>query len=142
MEGPKMSRLETLVRRYYEAFNNRDFGAYEALFSADCRIESPGVSEHGVAAMRSFDRDWIATFPEARIESMRMTSTARHVASGNWFHAGPQRGPLPTPNGTIAPTGKVLSAPYCAMFEIENDRIVRQVLAFAPEFIPAQLVGS
>ncbi len=130
---------EDIVRRYYDAFNKRDLDAYAKLFTEDCLVEAPGISAKGLEAMRAFDRGWMDAFPEGRIESMRMTSVGNAVATGNWFHSGPQRGPLVSPAGTIPAKGKALSAPYCTHFEIEGDRIKVQRLHYEPTIVPRML---
>jgi hypothetical protein len=136
-----MSKHEDLARSYYTAFNARDFEAYGSLFATDCVIEAPGVSARGIDAMRAFDRVWTGAFPEARLESLRMTTHGNYVLSGNWIHGGPQRGPLTGPGGTLPPLGKVLSAPYFTLFEIQGDRIRSQKLVYLPEWLPLALAG-
>jgi hypothetical protein len=134
-----MSKHEDTVRRYYSAFNARDFEAYASLFTADCFIEAPGVTARGIDAMRGFDRVWTGAFPEARLENLRMTTAGNYVLAGNWIHGGPQRGPLTGPGGTLPPLGKVLSAPYFTTFELEGDRIRSQKLVYATEMLPVLL---
>lgn len=135
----KSNDTEALVARYYAAFNARDFDAYAGLFHPEATISAPGVSAQGVDAVRGFDRGWLTAFPEARIETFRMASAAGTVVAGNWFHAGPHRGVLRMAAGDIAPTGKQAGGPYCAMFELEGQRIKRQTLIFEPFWIALQL---
>jgi ketosteroid isomerase-like protein len=130
--------IET-VMAYYAAFNSRDFAAYDRLFLPDAEVISPGFSARGLEATRGFDRAWVETFPEARIESLKRTSAGPLVVTANWFHAGPQRGVLRMGGQEAPPTGKVLDAPYCSMFTFEGGRIARQQLLFEPSFVAVQL---
>jgi len=134
-----MSNLETLVRDYYEAFNARNFDAYDELFAPDCIVEAPGFSGRGIELARSFDRGWLEAFPHARIESMRMTTAGDTVVTGNWFHGGRHEGTLRTPGGDLPATGAVFEAPYTSRFEIEDGRIKMQRLLFEPDFVPLKL---
>jgi hypothetical protein len=134
-----MNRPEEIVRKYYEAFNARDFEVYARLFTADCVTEAPGVSVRGVDGVRAFDHGWIGAFPAARIESMRMTTAGDVVVTGNWFHAGKHEGTLRTPAGDIPATGAPFEAPYLSRFEIADGRIKLQRLLFEPDFVPLKL---
>ena len=134
-----MSRPEDIVRKYYEAFNARDFEAYARLFTADCVTEAPGVSVRGVDGVRAFDRGWMDAFPAARIESMRMTAAGDVVVTVNWFHGGKHEGTLHTPMGDIPASGATFEAPYCSRFEIADDRIKLQRLLFETDFVPLKL---
>jgi hypothetical protein len=134
-----MSRPEDIVRKYYEAFNARDFEAYARLFATDCVTEAPGLSVQGVEGVRAFDRGWIGAFPAARIESMRLTTAGDVVVTGNWFHGGKHEGALRTPAGEIPATGATFEAPYCSRFEVANGRIKLQRLLFEPDFVPMKL---
>jgi ketosteroid isomerase-like protein len=134
-----VSHLESLVRKYYEAFNARSFDAYAELFAADCVTEAPGFSARGVEGVRVFDRGWQEAFPKARIESMRMTTADDTVVTGNWFHAGKHEGTLRTPAGDLPPTGKEFEAPYLSRFEVADGKIRLQRLIFEPDFVPLKL---
>jgi predicted ester cyclase len=134
-----MSKSEDLVRRYYDAFNSRNYEAYASVFTRDCVLTAPGVSVKGVDAMRQFDRAWIESFPESRLEVLHMVTTGKLVAAAIWFHGGPQRGPLATPNGTVPPTGKSISVPGCVVFELEGDQLRAQRLLFEADLVGIQL---
>jgi steroid delta-isomerase-like uncharacterized protein len=134
-----MNPHETIVTRYYAAFNARDFDAYATLFSADVAIEFPGVSARGLDAMRNFDRGWAEAFPESRLEVFRTTTADNHVAAAMWFNGGVQRGAMNTPSGILPATGKVLDVPGFVMFTFDGDRIARQQIVFEPTWIGIKL---
>jgi hypothetical protein len=54
-----MNEHITLINRYYDAINSRDFERYEELFAPDAALEGPGGhTGAGPDAMRSFDQVW------------------------------------------------------------------------------------
>jgi predicted ester cyclase len=134
-----MSKPDDIVTRYYAAFNARDFDAYAKLFSPDAEVVAPGVSARGVEAMRNFDSGWVGAFPEAHVETFRMDTAGQHVAACIWFHGGPQRAALGSPVGMVPAGGKVVECPGYAIFTIEGDRIVKQQLAFEPQWVALKL---
>jgi hypothetical protein len=45
---------------YYEAYNRRDFNAYDEIFADDVAFQSVGgVSGNGVDTVKFFDRIWV-----------------------------------------------------------------------------------
>jgi ketosteroid isomerase-like protein len=134
-----MHTPEEVVRRYYDAFNARDLGAYADLFTPDCTTETPGFSAKGIEGVRAFDRVWTQAFPKARIESLRMVTVGEHLGTANWLHGGKHEAPLKGPGGEIPATGAQFSAPYTATFIVRNGRIALQRLQFDAESIPALL---
>jgi hypothetical protein len=132
-----MGKLEDIVRRYYEAFNARDWEAYATLFTKDCVIEAPGIKLTGIDGARGFDRAWTGAFPHVRIESLRSREVAGFgVVTSNWIHGGKHDGPLKSPAGEIPPTHAEFQAPYCASFRFDGDRISQQRLLYEAESIP------
>jgi len=130
---------ESVVRRYYEAFNTRNLDAYAELFAADAITEAPGFSGNGADGARAFDRVYFEAFPKARIESLRMTTVGRRVATANWMHGGKHEGPLRSAAGAIPPTHAELSAPYAASFIVEGGKITLQRVLLDAEAMPAIL---
>jgi hypothetical protein len=132
-----MGQLEDTVRRYYDAFNARDWEAYAKLFTQDCVVEAPGIQLTGIEGARNFDRVWTSAFPKARIQSFRMREVPGYgVAASNWLDGGKHEGPLKSPAGEIPPTGADFQAPYCASFRFDGDRIKAQKLLYEAEAIP------
>lgn len=134
-----MNQLENIVRAYYEAFNARNLSIYADSFAPDCVLEAPGFSGRGLEAMRQFDQGWLQAFPNARIESLRMTSAGNIVVTGNWLHGGKHQGTLKTSAGDIPPTGADFQAPYCSLFELSDGKIKLQRLLFEANFVPRLL---
>jgi ketosteroid isomerase-like protein len=134
-----MSNLEQIVRTYYQAFNERNFSVYSELFTADCVVEAPGMSLRGLEGVEQFDRGWLQAFPNARIESLRMTHMAGTVVTGNWFNGGKHLGTLKSPLGDIPATGLDFDAPYCSRFDFRGGKVVLQRLLFEADFVPLKL---
>lgn len=134
-----MTKLEDIARRYYAAFNAHDLDAYRELLTPDCVLIAPGTELVGLEATRAFDRGWLDSFPHARIEVLRSNTTGNIVTCANWMNGGAQAKPLHTPNGDIPVAGGVLDAAFTSSFELEGQRIKRQVLMFDPAIVFAQL---
>jgi ketosteroid isomerase-like protein len=119
----------TIIDRYYESFNRRDFASYDRLFTPDCKIEAPGVELSGIEGARAFDKVWQTAIPDAKIVNLHKTESGRMVMCENRI-AGMHTGPLITAEGTIHASGKRFDEAYMAAFEIEGERIKRQTLHF------------
>ena len=116
-----MTDLLELERRYYAALNARDFDAYDTFFADDVLIEAPGVTAHGLEAMREFDRGWMTAFPDARITIERQAADAAVVLSENRI-TGTHDGILRGPGGEIPPTGRTLDERYAVVLEAEGGK--------------------
>jgi steroid delta-isomerase-like uncharacterized protein len=120
--APTTPGLE-LVQRYLDAFNRADWDAFKACLAPDSvHIEPGGVEARG---------------PDAIVEAVKVFRTAmpdltgtvvRHVmgpdaAMSELVWRGTHTGPLPTPTGTIDPTGRDVTVHACKVFAFEGDRI-------------------
>jgi ketosteroid isomerase-like protein len=122
-----MSTPTDLVLRYYAAFNARDWGAYDELFAPDCTTWATGMPERlsGVEGVRTFDRGYVAAFPDARIDSRARVAAGPSVLSEN-LASGTMLGELPGPGGAIPPTGAHGEIHYVGAFDVADGRIRAQ----------------
>jgi steroid delta-isomerase-like uncharacterized protein len=128
-EKKHMSQLADIIQRYYDAFNRRDFAAYERLFTPDCLIEAPGVQLRGIPGARGFDQVWQTALPDSKINNLAKTTSGTMVMCENRIK-GTHTGPLVTGDGTLPATGRTFDEPYVAVFELDGERIKRQTLHF------------
>lgn len=108
-----------LVGRFVAAINRQDWAALAALLSEDfVRHSGAGGTLRGAAALIDFLRQEFEAFPDASESVEDLLAEGDRVAVRHRFR-GTQRGPL----GAYAPTGRVLDAPYLAIYRIEGERI-------------------
>jgi steroid delta-isomerase-like uncharacterized protein len=120
--APTTQGLE-LMQRYLDAFNRADWDAFKSCLAPDSvHIEPGGVEAHG---------------PDATVEAVKVFRTAMPDLSGTVVRVavgpdaamselvwrGTHTGPLATPTGTIAPTGRPVTVHACKVFAFEGDRI-------------------
>jgi steroid delta-isomerase-like uncharacterized protein len=120
-----MNELKDFERRYYAAFNRRDFDSYGEYFADDVEVRAPGdFVAHGLEAMTEFDRGWVSAFPDAAIEVELQAADERAVISENHF-TGTHEGILQAPAGDIPATGRSVDARYVAILEVEGGKCRR-----------------
>lgn len=124
-----MSQLADLIQRYYDAFNARDFAAYERMFTADCLIEAPGVELRGIEGARAFDKVWQTAMPDTKIVSLNK-ATGGHIVMCENRLRGTHTGPFVTVDGTLPASGVAFDERYMATLELSGERIKRQSLHF------------
>lgn len=119
---PTKSRLD-LVRQYLDAFNRGDWPMYKATLTPDSIHLEPGVPE-----MRGPDAI-IAGVKIFRDAMPDLTGTVTRIVEGKDETAaeivwrGTHTGPLATPSGPIAPTGRPVTVHACKVFGFEGNLI-------------------
>jgi len=125
-----MADLKATERRYYEAFNARELGRYDELFTDDVEvIASGGMRMKGVAAMREFDAGWHTAFPDCVITLTSQTADGSVVVSENVF-TGTHTGTLKTPAGDIPATGSNVVGEYAAVLRFAPDGKIASFRAY------------
>lgn len=109
---------KTLVRRYLEAFNDRDRDRLADLLAAD--VVEHGIHDelHGVDEIIGFLDQHFETFPDYAGETEAMVAEGDHVVvrySVSGTHEGEHSG--------VEPTGKTAEWTGMAMYRIEDDEI-------------------
>lgn len=120
--APTTPGLE-LARRYLEAFNSADWETFKSCLAPESvHIEPGDIEAHG---------------PDATVEAVKVFRTAMPDLNGTIVRVvpgpdttmaeivwrGTHTGPLVTPTGTIAPTGRAVTVHACKVFAFEGDRI-------------------
>ena len=130
----------SLIERDIELWNARDQAGWMAL--ADLRrleLRAPGgVNLSGEEAARTIWAMWQEAFPDNRLEIVTIHADDRGgVHEGRFI--GTHTGTLRTPAGEIAPTGRTLDAPFCAIYEVDNGKITSSHLYFDQAELMGQL---
>jgi steroid delta-isomerase-like uncharacterized protein len=111
------------MQRYLDAFNRADWDAFRACLTADTiHIEPGGMEAHGPDAAVDTVKVFRTAMPD-------LTGTVTRIIEGIDATAaeivwrGTHTGPLATPTGPIAPTGRPVTVHATKVFAFEGDRI-------------------
>jgi ketosteroid isomerase-like protein len=120
-----------LVISYYEAYNRRDFDAYDEIFADHVAFQSVGgVSGNGVDTVKFFDRIWVTAASDWTVEGIYHLGDGDRVVCHNRV-TGNHDGTLLMPDGSEVPaTGQQMDATYFASFEGRNRKIVSKHIYF------------
>jgi len=116
-------QLIDLAKAPLLACNEKNWDAVKASISPDFVYDEVATQRkvQGTDQTIAIWQGWATAFPDAR------ATFRREVAAGNtvvfevtW--KGTHKGPLPTPEGAIAPTGKRIDVRACMVVEVLDDR--------------------
>ena len=118
---------EQVIRRAYEVAENVDVEGWVACFTPDGTFTdmSIGVTYQGPDGPMGLGKTvevYSKAFPDMHREIYRMF-TAGDVVIVELALQGTHLGLLPTPMGTLAPTGRRMDAPCCDVFRLVNGKI-------------------
>ena len=120
--------LLNAAKAVVETYNAKDWDRVRAAITPDFTYEEMGTGRKltGADATLEAFKGWAQAFPDST-----GTYRATHVADDGtvvleltW--SGTHRGPLQTPNGPIAPTGKRIEIPACIVVEVAGDKAKAQ----------------
>jgi steroid delta-isomerase-like uncharacterized protein len=136
---PKAVQMETLVRRYYELFNQRRLDEAERFVDPQALFTYPVGKEHfiGRAGYRELTRRWLEGFPDAHVTITTVLVPDEHTVVTEWVGDGTHLGTLELPGFPALPaTGVRVQLPMREIVNISDGRIV----ASRMEFDPAELL--
>lgn len=121
----------TIVRKHYDSFNNRKFDEGAKLVDQNAEFFNPAfnMTLRGEEGYRQAFDIWLKAFPDAKIKITNIIAgedfvTVEFTGSGN------NTGTFNLPQGSIKPTRKQASLPFCEVLNIKNGKIVRSVVYF------------
>ncbi len=126
-------QIETLVRRYYELFNQRRLHEAERFVDSQAVFIYPVGKEHliGRAGYRELARRWLEGFPDARIEITLVLVPDDRTAVTEWIGKGTHQGTLELPGlPVLAATGRRAQLPMRETVTIANGRITVSRMEF------------
>jgi steroid delta-isomerase-like uncharacterized protein len=105
------------------AFNEKDWDAVRASITSDFVFDEVGTNRkvQGVDQVIPLWQDWATAFPDARATFNRALPSDKTVVLGLTWN-GTHKGPLQTPQGPIAATGKRIDIRSCMVTEIAGDK--------------------
>jgi ketosteroid isomerase-like protein len=120
---------QDLARRDFEAFNARDAEAELSLFSPDVELVDPDTRRWGRQAVADFAHAWWEAFPDARVTPERESALGPFGVVEGTF-TGTHVGTLHMAAGSLAPSGRMITNHFAAVYEVEGDLIVSRRLYF------------
>ncbi len=116
---------EQIVREAYRTAEVKDTKAFVSLFSADGYFwdVSAGVKYYGEDIGKTVDV-YAEAFPDMHRELLKVfVKDDENVVIVELKLQGTHKGPLTLPMGSIPATNKVMDAPCCDVFYLENGKI-------------------
>lgn len=121
-----MSSIEhEIVSRLYRTYNARDLQGWLDAFAPDSvwRNVPTGESHEGRQGQERNYHAWSTPFPNGTVEDL-VVRAGDGFAVAEFTGAGVHEGPLQTPDGEVAATGRASSIPFCDVHLIEGGLIV------------------
>jgi predicted ester cyclase len=115
-----------VLERNITALNARDVEAYLANQQPDVELVLPGgVTLHGRDRVRQYmESQWVA-FPEGTL-SFGEQVLGTDLAATELVFTGTNTGPMPTPQGSISPTGRHVSLRFASILQIKEGLVASE----------------
>lgn len=124
---------DTLVRRYYAAFNEHRVADAAALFARDATVEQPPFtgSLRGGDAYVQFAQTWVEAFPDARLTIEHVEQRGDTICEVDLVATGTHRGVLRLgAYGTLNASGLQAVLRMRELLEVQSGRITYASLSF------------
>ena len=118
-----MGDAKKLTDKIWQLMESNRLDAIAEVIDADCHFKMPGMEFSRVAAMKQMLTGYLTAFPDL---SHRIK---HHVESGDAIAleldvTGTHTGPMQTPQGTVAATGKKVVWESCDYVRVKDGKIV------------------
>lgn len=135
-----MTDNESLARRLYEAWNERNFDELAAAAAPDgtITIVGPGDTFRGPEGSRQFGEMWAGGFPDGAVTVDRVIASGDHVIV-EYTGRGTHTGTLATSMGDIPATGRSMTLELCDVVEFKDGKVQSQRTYFDTGSMMAQL---
>ena len=128
-----MANTHLLIRRYYEAFNERRFEENAELYAVDAVLQHrPNSGPYqGPEGYLASARQAIASFPDLRLQIIRVEQRGDTIVEVDVFATGTLAGDWDAgPIGRLKATGKVKTFRIREMLEIRGGKITFSALTY------------
>ncbi len=112
---------KALMRRGYDALNERDWAAFEALCAPDIVLHNASMTIQGFEPYKQFISMYFTAFPDGRLTIEDIIAEGDKVVARHTFH-GTHQGALMN----IAPTGKEVTATGINIVRFTNGKAVEE----------------
>lgn len=132
---------DTVIRLYYDWFNERKFMDAAALFADDATFEAPfGQPEPGRTGYLHFTSAWTQAFPTAKFTIDRIDDPTAAMREVYLFASGTHHDTLHLGPYHFKPTGADAVLHVRELLEFRHDRIVGSTVTVALNDLTSQLV--
>ena len=117
---------KAVVRRYLEAGDRDDLGAWDALCAPDMVLD-PGFAApiRGLAAIKQFTAGFHSAFSPFSLRIDDLIAEGDRVVA-RMTTSGTHTGPLMGPTGAVPPTGKRMAMAGIGFYRVADGRIVEE----------------
>jgi steroid delta-isomerase-like uncharacterized protein len=116
--------LTKIAQGLIVAYNDRDWNRVKASITADFTYDEVATARKVTGADQTIElwKGWAQAFPDSKgtFQGSHVVNDGTVVLELTW--KGTHKGPLQTPTGAIAPTGKPIEVRACAIVEIAGER--------------------
>ena len=116
--------LITAAKALVEAYNDKDWARASSSITEDFVYDEVPSGRQAIGKSATLDlwKSWAAAFPDSKGEFHNAHVAERGTVVLELTWTGIHRGPLPTPGGTIAPTGKPIEVRACMVVEVGEEK--------------------
>ena len=114
-----------VLRELALAFNAGDWSKLRQMVSDDVvvvDIASGGDTSTGADAFVTGDQNWRNAFSDFAVEILSIVGDDTHAA-GDFILRGTHTGPMPTPWGDVAATGRKVELPFVMFCEVADGKV-------------------
>jgi len=120
-----VSDIGKIARENVEAYSSGNWEQLKASLSPDCVYDEIGTQRKmkGADELVQAYQAWKQAIPDGK-GTIKDTLVSGNKVAQEVVWTGTQSGPLPSPSGTIPPSGKPISVPGAQVITFEGDKIV------------------
>jgi steroid delta-isomerase-like uncharacterized protein len=124
---------ESVVRHTTELFNKHDVDAAVAQATDDVEFKNVpwDVTFTGKDGYRQALGGWIAAFPDVEVEVVSLV-VGENSAAYEYVFKGTNTGPLASPKGLAAPTGRRVAVNGCSFIKVRDGKVSSVHVYFDP----------
>jgi steroid delta-isomerase-like uncharacterized protein len=127
--------IPPVVRRYFEAWNQRDAAAIAACFASGGTYSDPMAGQLAAAAIAGYVEPLWRAFPDLSFEILSAEPAGAGRIAAQWLMRGTNTGPLQG----LPPTGRPVALPGADFIRLDGEAIGAVEGYFDQRAIPAQL---
>lgn len=133
-----MAEPRELAEMHVQVFNCRAWSKAPDIYAPDIVMIEPVGATHGIDGYLGTAKGFVTAFPDSRFDVTAVIASGNSVVMEG-VYSGTHTGPLTTPQGEVAPTGRTLELTLCDVFDIEAGRIQRVRAYYDQMALAAQL---
>ena len=118
-----MSQLQDMLDSHYAGVNAGDLDAALSVFDEDCEIVTPAGTMRGLEGQRALGEAFKVAAPDNQLTQIATVECGDTIVVEGMY-SGTQTGPLAGPEGTIPPSGRRFSFPYCDVLRARDGKFV------------------